>query len=84
MNIFAFIKRWYRKRKHPYQFSIHQGDYTDIAEQFGSTPDRVYQLAHGAHKRNGRERKILSALHEHGIISRSRGESTRRRIRNRL
>ena len=76
MNIIKKIKRWFRKRQHPYQFSVHMRDYMEIAEEYHSTPDRVHQLAHGKKPHRG-ERIILSKLHERGIVS-----HRRRRFKN--
>lgn len=50
-------------------FSRKRNEYMKIASDFGTTPWRVYSLAHRSKARSRKEEKILMKLKERGIIT---------------
>ncbi|MDO4202484.1 MAG: hypothetical protein Q4D25_10280 [Bacteroidales bacterium] len=53
---------------HPYRKSPNAATYEDIGEMCGTTPDRVYQIAHGSHIRNYEDSVTLTELRRRGIV----------------
>ena len=53
---------------HPYRKSPNAAIYEDIGEMCGTTPDRVYHIAHGSHIRNYEDSVTLTELKRRGIV----------------
>ncbi len=53
---------------HPYRKSPNAPIYEEISEMCGTTPDRVYKIAHGAHIHNYEESVTLTELKRRGIV----------------
>lgn len=53
---------------HPYRKSPNAPIYVEISDMCGTTPDRVYQIAHGAHIRNYEDSVTLTELKRRGIV----------------
>ena len=53
---------------HPYRKSPNAPTYEDIAEMCGTTPDRVYRIAHGSHIRSFEDSATLTELQRRGIV----------------
>lgn len=53
---------------HPYRKSHNAPIYEDIAEMCGTTPDRVYKIAHGSHIRSFEDSATLTELKRRGIV----------------
>lgn len=52
-----------------YKTSKYKTVYESIADDTNSTPERVYELAHGSHVKNHKDNEILSQLEKHHIIN---------------
>lgn len=62
---------WFRRILsfgHPYKQSTHRKQYEEIADICGSSPDRVYAIAHGARCKTFIDDSILSELMRMGIV----------------
>lgn len=55
---------------HPYKMSLQSYVYEEVAEVCGTTPDRVYQIAHGAKLKTFDDTAIFSELKRRGVIQR--------------
>ncbi len=53
---------------HPYRKSPNAPTYEDIAEMCGTTPDRVYRIAHGSHIHSFEDSATLTELQRRGIV----------------
>ena len=53
---------------HPYRKSPNAPIYEDIAEMCGTTPDRVYRIAHGSQIHNYEDSATLTELKRRGIL----------------
>ena len=53
---------------HPYRKSPNALTYEDIAEMCGTTPDRVYRIAHGSYIRSCADSATLTELQRRGIV----------------
>ena len=53
---------------HPYRKSPNAHIYEDIADMCGTTPDRVYRIAHGSHIHNYEDSVTLTELKRRGIV----------------
>ena len=56
---------------HPYKLSAQKSLYEEIAENCGCTPNRVYEIAHGAKCKSFVDDAALSELKRAGIVKRS-------------
>ncbi|MBR6203007.1 MAG: hypothetical protein IKQ62_08385 [Bacteroidaceae bacterium] len=64
---------WFRRIitfGHPYKQSMQRKLYEDIADTCGCSPDRVYEIAHGAKCKSFADDSILSELKRMGIVKR--------------
>ena len=53
---------------HPYRKSPNAPIYEDIADMCGTTPDRVYRIAHGSHIHSYEDSVTLTELKRRGIV----------------
>ena len=68
MSISNFIILKVSTALHPYRKSSHALAYENISDMCGTTPDRVYQIAHGSHIRSYEDSVTLTELKRRGIV----------------
>lgn len=64
---------WFRQiitLGHPYKQSVQREQYEEIAETCGCSPDRVYEIAHGAKCKSFVDDSVLSELKRKQIVRR--------------
>lgn len=67
--MFSKLKKMICKDYHPYLKASHCRDYENLAIEFNTNPDHVYDLAHGAIPEYHEDYRILQKLRELHICS---------------
>ena len=68
MSLSNFIVMRVSLALHPYRKSSKALTYEAISDICGTTPDRVYQIAHGSHIRSYEDSVTLTELKRRGIV----------------
>lgn len=69
---------------HQYEQSEHRADYEQLAKQYSTTPEHVYDLAHGQKSDDFQDRVIYEQLALRGIVSVRRSQRKGLRERRRI
>jgi len=68
MNIIKKIINYITTGGHPYKKSRRRDLYVAIAEEFNTTPDKVYEIAHNVRKATDKDEKLIKVLIKRGFI----------------